>query len=285
MKTFSLRSSFAFTTALAVLSPNASDKMLGQFSFDQWTKIVETAAIIIGGFWTLYKFNALQEKRTVELDNRLKLEDLLSHQPNLTMNIKVEEIPWKEGTFCSFLSVLVTIKNEGDQNAYVGFRKGALTVGRIIQDKSGHVSVREVRLFPTFVFREDSSKLEPLILKGSLPDNDRNKSAEDVRIFRAGQERQIAFAVPITELGGYFIQFSCIYKRRPFDAEMNQDEETESLNEGTESQDEGTEAASRTADSKKSAPIHSMQQTIFFATGGVRESVSKSAGERQIVAT
>jgi hypothetical protein len=132
-------------------------------TLDQGVKLVETAAIIVCGLWTVWRFNKLQEARTAELENQARLNDLLSKQPNLSVGITVTETAWAEESTRGFLSVFVTLKNEGDQNANVWFQEGALTVGRIVLDKSGRQSVKEVRRIPHNVFMDDSDKLVPLI--------------------------------------------------------------------------------------------------------------------------
>ena len=74
-----------------------------------------------------------------------------------------------------------------------------------------------------------------------FPDTTETLIALTERDFRVGQRRHMVFAVPITEVGGYFLQFHAAYWRIPFD-------------------DETPSTASPRA-------IHALEQMIYQATG------------------
>jgi len=198
-------------------------------TLDQFLKVIETVALVVGGLWTVWTFYRLQSARAAELDNQTKLNALLRQQPVLAIEIKVAETAWEEASAKGFLTVLVTLKNEGDQNLDLFFDDAVLTVGHIVFDKAGHQSLKEQHCCAHCHTVPGSNKLEPI----------------PMRIFRAGQKRQLAFSVPITELGVYFVEFHTVYERRPFEGEK----------------------ASKKAPRIKPTPIDAVEQTIFFATG------------------
>ena len=198
-------------------------------TLEQFLKIIETGALVVGGLWTVWNFYKLQSARAAELDNQTKLNALLRQQPVLAIEIKVAETSLETNSAKDFLIVLVTLKNEGDQNLDVYFDDAVLTVGRIVFDQAGHQSVKELHSYAHCHTVPGSNKLEPI----------------EMRIFRAGQKRQLAFCVLATEPGGYFIEFHTIYQRRPF---------------------EGEKSPKKTPRIKPT-PIDAVEQTIFFVTG------------------
>lgn len=198
-------------------------------TLEQFLKIIETAALVVGGLWTVWTFYRLQSARTAELDNQTKLNALLRQQPVLAVEIKVAETAWDADATRGFLLVHVSLKNEGDQNLDVFFDDAVLTVGRVVFDKAGHQSIKE----------------QHRCAHGHLVPGDNKLSPISTRIFRAGQKRQLAFSVPIPEPGGYFVEFHAVYQRRPFEGEK------------------GSKQAPRI----KPMAIDAVEQAIYFAAG------------------
>lgn len=198
-------------------------------TLDQFLKIIETAGLVVGGLWAVLTFYLLQSKRTAELDNALKLKKLLRQQPVLAIEIRVMESGWDVERSKGFLVVFVVLKNEGDQNMDLLFDKATLTVGRLALENSGSQTIKHQQRYPHVHMVPGSNKLEPI----------------DTRVFRAGQKRQLAFSVPISEAGGYFIEFHTVYQRRDFEGEE----------------------APKNAPQQEPIQIDAVEQTIFFATG------------------
>lgn len=195
-------------------------------------KTIQTLGLVGSGLWAAYTFFRLQRPRTAELENQARRNDLLRQQPILAIEIKVTETGWDKDGKNGLMAVLVTLKNEGDQNLEALFDKAALTVGRIAFDKEGDQIIKKPRRYPHLHMFEEDNKPEPILL----------------RIFRAGQKRQLAFGVPIAEPGGYFIEFHTTYEWRPFDAEIVNEKK-------------------RHPKPKPIPGIYAFEQTVFYAMG------------------
>jgi hypothetical protein len=206
---------------------------------EQLPNIITTVGLVGGGLWAVWTFHRLQKVRAAELVNnetlttiqksRIEQEELrtriLSQQPQLALELNVTEAASPTGTYKSFLCVTVILKNEGEQNLQVEFDASALSVGRFVFEKNGEQTLDVCRFGPSYF----------------TPDNDEPQFL-DHRILRVGQKRQTVLAVlPVTEPGGYIVQFHAIYSKVPFDEEKH----------------------SR----KRAVRIDAIEQTAYFATG------------------
>jgi hypothetical protein len=208
-------------------------------SIAQISDIVKMVGLVAGGLWVAWTFHKLQKVRAAELENnqrltaiqksRVEQEEigtrLLRQQPQLAIQLNVTETVSPTETCKSFLCVTVVLKNEGERNLQIDFDTSALTVGRRVFEKDGKVTIDVKRYGPSYF----------------TPDNNAPQFLPS-RILRAGQQRQMAFAIlPVTEPGGYIVQFNALYYKIPF---------------------EGEEPSAE-------APfiIDAMEQTIYFATG------------------
>jgi hypothetical protein len=216
--------------------------LLGQIPY-----IITMVGLIGGGLWAVWTFHKLRKVRSAELaiqeslaatqKSRIEEEELrrrlLSQQPQLAIELSVTETASPTETYKSFLGVTVTLKNEGEQNLQVDFDTSALSIGHIVFEKNGE-HITDVRRFGPKYFTSHSKKPQ------FVP----------YRIFRVGQKRQIVLAVlPVTEPGGYLVQFHALYSKVPFD--------------GEEPSSEGTNPI-----------IDATEQTVYFATGKPDKSTS-----------
>lgn len=215
-------------------------------SLEQISEIIKMVGLVAAGLWAAWTFHELKKVRAAELDNNQKLAAiqksrieqeelrmrLLRQQPQLAIQLNVTETASPTEKCKSYLCVTVILKNEGEQNLQVEFDPSALTVGRIVFEKNGEQTINVHRFGPSyFVAGSDEPQF--------FPD----------RILRAGQKRQMALAVlPITEPGGYLVQFHAVYSRVPFDGEKRSHEAP--------------------------FPIDAIEQTIYFATGKSNETAS-----------
>jgi len=195
-------------------------------SLGQVLEVIKVAALVAGGIWTVWIFHKLQSARTAELKNKQTLTELLRQQPVLDIEIKVAEAVCHTKKARGFLCITVTLKNQGDQNLMAVFDNAALTVGHIVSNNDGEQTTDDLWRFGHWYFAPDIEQPQ------SIPE----------RIFRAGQRRQLAFSVPITEVGGYLIQFHTIYQRWRFEGEQGRNTE-------------------------RSVKIDAVEQAVFFATG------------------
>lgn len=195
------------------------------WSIEEVSELVKMLALVIGGLWVAWTFHKLQQARTAEIDNNLKLirtqkerieqdeitSRLFRQQPQLAIQINaVAMVPLTENGK-SFLGVTVTLKNEGEQNLKVDFDFSALTVGRIVFTKAGEQKMESVYRSGPSYFIPDSD--DPQILP--------------YRILRVGQARQMALAVlPVTESAAYLIQFHAVYGKVPFDGQTSSGEKS-----------------------------------------------------------
>jgi hypothetical protein len=206
-------------------------------------EIVKTGGLVAGGLWTAWTFHRLQRTRAAEVENNRQLAEiqrsqleqqelrtrLLRQQPQPAIDLSISEAPHAASpNHC--LRVTVTVKNEGDQNLDVHFDRSTLIVGRIVLGSDGGQTIRELHRSGPWYFTNDSD--EPQALSN--------------RVFRVGQRRQLAFAVPIRRPGVYFVQFYAVYSRVPFDGED--------------------------APSEAPSPVAAIEQTIHFTTGNPIES-------------
>lgn len=186
------------------------------------SEIVKMVGILAGGLWAAWTFQKLQKTRAAELENtqtlnaiqksRIEQDELrtrlLRQQPQLAMELHVTETPSTTSAYKSFLCIMVTLKNEGEQNLDVQFGLSPLAVGRMVFRKNGEQTI-EVERFGASYF-DDESEAPQLFRE---------------RILRVGQKRQMALAVlPVAEPAGYIIQFHALYGRRPFDNERSTEE-------------------------------------------------------------
>jgi hypothetical protein len=187
-------------------------------SIEQISDVVKMIAFVVAGLWAAWTFHKLQRVRAAELDNNMKLVEtkkskieheeietgLLRQQPQLAIRLNVIETTSSAEACKSFLSVTVTLRNEGEQNLKVIFDSSALTLGLIVFDKNSGQMMRHLRRFPPVHFHAESD----------------TESIMACRILRAGQQRQMALAVlPVTEPVAYIVQFHALYCREPFDGE------------------------------------------------------------------
>jgi hypothetical protein len=215
-------------------------------SLEQISDIIKMVGLVFGGLWAVWTFHKLQRVRAAELENNQKLTAiqkshieqeelrmrLLRQQPQLAIQLNVAETASLTETCKGFLYVTVILKNEGEQNLRVDFDPSALTVGRMVFEKNGGQTIDVHRFGPSY-FSPDSD--EPQFFPS--------------RILRVGQKRQMALAVlPITEPGGYIVQFHAVYGKMPFD--------------GEEPSREGPFL------------IDAIEQTVYFATGKPDEPTS-----------
>jgi hypothetical protein len=191
-----------------------------KISLQDVSEIIKTGGLVFGALWTAWTFQKLQRVRKAELENNRTLAEiqksklerqevrtrLSSQQPQVGIEIQVDEgkFPAKEVGDC--LCVTVVMKNEGDQNFQVEFTDRALTVGRFRFEEDGRSVIEDLR------------RTGPIVV---LPDGDPPQAFSD-RVFRVGQKRQLVFAVPIELPGAYFIQFFATYWKVPFDGEKPQ---------------------------------------------------------------
>ena len=134
------------------------------------------AALAVGGLWAAWTFHKLQRVRAAEIDNKVKLAGidksrieqeelrtrLLRQQPQLAVEFNVAETASLPETSKGFLCVTVTLKNEGEQNLEVAFDDSALTVGRIVFEKNGRQTIRDVHRSGPWYFAPNSNKPEAL---------------------------------------------------------------------------------------------------------------------------
>jgi hypothetical protein len=217
-------------------------------SLEQISDIIKMVGLITGGLWAVWTFHKLQRVRAAELVNNEKLTAiqksrieqeelrtrLLRQQPQLAIELTVTEMASLTQTCKSFLCATVILKNEGEQNLRVAFDPSALTIGRMVFEKKGGQTIKVQRFGPSYF----------------TPDSDEPQFFSE-RILRIGQKRQMVLAVlPITEPGGYIVQFHAVYSKVPFDGEK----------------------PSR----KDPFSIDAIEQTIFFATGNPDKSTSNA---------
>jgi hypothetical protein len=179
-------------------------------SFEQASKIIELAALVSGGFWTVYTFYKLQKVRTENLNieqSVLKLQEskqqLLRKQPLLSIDLKATEVGALSAALGNCLLVTAILKNEGEQNLEMTFADSVLIAGRINFGKHKDQTFQVVQRCKAVYFADQGDET------AVIPE----------RVFRIGQRRQMEFVVPVTEPGFYLIQFQAIYYRRPFEGE------------------------------------------------------------------
>jgi hypothetical protein len=186
-------------------------------SLQDVSDIIKMVGLVAGGLWAAWTFHKLQKVRAAELEVNQKLTEiqksrieqeeirtrLLRQQPQLAIQLNVAETASLTETFKGVLCVTVTLKNEGEHNLEVAFDDSALTVGRIVFERNGEQTIRDVHRSSPWYFASDSDKPQ----------------AFSERIFRSGQKRQMALTVPITEPGSHVVQFRTIYCKIPFEGE------------------------------------------------------------------
>jgi hypothetical protein len=125
-------------------------------------------------------------------------ERIRSQQPQLAIALEVSESNPSGENYKSILGIMVILKNEGNQNLWVGFNKSTLTIGRLEFRKNGKQRLISAEHF------------EPMY----IPEQSRVLRTIPWRILRVGQARRMTLAlVPITTFGSYLIQFSATYAR------------------------------------------------------------------------
>ena len=189
-------------------------------SLDQFSSLVKTLALVVGGLWAVWTFYRLQKAREAEVKINVEVADLqksqleienekrrrLREQPALAITLEVQEVLDPSETSSSLLCVTATLKNEGDLNLDVTFDDSALTIGRIVRDEHHRESVRELRRSCHWYLPPDGKEGVAL-------------SDSDPRVFRIGQVRKIPFAVQIPDPGVYLVQFQATYRMMPFEGE------------------------------------------------------------------
>ena len=216
---------------------------------EQASEVIKMFGLVTGGLWAAWTFQKLQKVRAAELANNKTLTDiqksrieqeeirarLLRQQPQLAVQLNVSETAPSTEPCRSFLCVTVILKNEGEQNLQVDFGPSALTVGRLVFEKDGRQKIEDVHRFGASYFIPNSN--EPQMLSN--------------RIFKIGQKRQMVLAIlPVTEPGGYLIQFNASFSRTRFDSEERSEENSDS--------------------------ILAIEQAFYYATGKPPESSSTS---------
>jgi hypothetical protein len=139
------------------------------------------------------------------VDRREAQTRLARQQPQLSIELSISEMVPALGVSADCLYISVSLKNEGELNLEVKFDDSALIMGRIVFDHQRAPKIKEVYRTAPLYLSETAEELE------ALPS----------RIFRIGQQRRMVFAIPVSESGVYFVQFSATYYRRPFDGEKN----------------------------------------------------------------
>src|SRR6266481_5064030 len=147
-----------------------------RISLEQALEIVKVVGLGAGGMWTVWTFYKLQSARAAELKTKLDLAELLRHQPLLAIDMKVNEQILPLGGSRSFLSVVIDVKNEGDQNLITSFDGTELTVARITFDANGAPTIKNYLMCGHWYFPQSAENPGQII-------------AEQVpcRVFRAGQ--------------------------------------------------------------------------------------------------
>lgn len=211
-----------------------------KISFDQFSNLVEMAALVVGGLWAAWSFHKLQKARGAEVGINVEVATLrklqleiendkrrhLREQPALGIALEAHEVIDASETSGSVLCVTATLKNEGELNLEVMFDESALTVGRLVHDEHHRQSVKDLRRSSHWYLAPDGKKGEAFLAE---------------RIFRIGQTRRIPFAVQLRDAGVYLVQFQATYNKVPFDDEK----------------------ASR----REPVAITALEQTIYVATG------------------
>jgi hypothetical protein len=187
-------------------------------SFDQGMSILQMIFLAAGGLWALWTFYKLQQARKAEQDyqkSRLEQEDIrtnqLRQQPQLAIQLQINEIACFTDMCKSFLCITVKLKNEGEQNLQANFSPTALTVGHVVfnPDKKQTIAIQR---YGSPFFCEDND----------VPD------LKSYRILKVGQAREIALAViPVSEPGAYILQFQTVYHKTPFEGEVPPKEDPE----------------------------------------------------------
>jgi hypothetical protein len=193
-------------------------------SVEPISDLIKVVGLVAGGLWAAWTFHKLQKVRAAELDNNTKLAAiqkssieqeeletrLLRQQPQLDIELNVDEKGPVTGTSKSSLCITVTLKNDGEQNLEVEFSPGALTVARVLFDNEG-MRASEVHRFKPFYFAVLSDVDSPI--------SDEPQFMSE-RILRVGQKRKMAIAaIPVQVPGAYMMQFHAVYRRVPFDGE------------------------------------------------------------------
>ena len=177
-------------------------------------------ALVCGGLWTAWTFHKLQRVRAAQfaieksrIDQEEGTERLLSRQPQPAIDIKVTETGPLTKASEHYLSITITVTNQGQLNFDMTFDESTLTVTRMVLESKRIPSVKEIRRMRPVFFQPGTDVMAPLVS----------------RVFRVGARRQIAFAVPITEPGWYFIQFYALYIEVPFSSGMSFPEPREAI--------------------------------------------------------
>src|SRR4051794_31035679 len=95
-------------------------------TFEKVSEIVKGVGLAAAGLWAAWTFRKLQKARTAELEvEKLRIEReefrtrILRQQPQLAIQLNVEETASPAQRCLSLLCVSVVLKNEGDQNLLV----------------------------------------------------------------------------------------------------------------------------------------------------------------------
>ena len=112
-------------------------------------------------------------------------------------------------THQSYLLIIITLGNQGQQNIEVDFLPSALTIGRPIFNKDGVGAIDVLRFGPSY-----------FAVIGDGPSISDEPQPMTQRRLRVGDKRKMALAVlPIQMPGPYIVQFHAVYRKLPFDGE------------------------------------------------------------------
>ncbi|MCD9512124.1 hypothetical protein [Photobacterium phosphoreum] len=164
--------------------------------------LVLTIAILVGGLWTLYTFDALQMKYKAEQDlenaksdlNKVHLElkdlqDKIDGTDSSFIEIKSQQFNYKQDRFGLIINVLV--QNTGTNDVDMSWDYTPLTVYHV-ESRNGD----EQKL---------TNKLTPQIYNGI---SDGNKSILEKLFLFVGAKKELSFFVEVENPGLYYVLFS-----------------------------------------------------------------------------
>ncbi len=111
--------------------------------------VAVTIAVVIGGFWALYVFTALEQREKAELDvkkaslEKLKQEQELQPRAILDLNLSISQPDWHEKSK-HLVQVVITAKNMGNRLEILRLPPAPIHVYALSTKQDGSLSLRSI---------------------------------------------------------------------------------------------------------------------------------------------
>lgn len=152
--------------------------------------------MMVGGYWTYHLYRTFDEagQRNIELRSA-EIQYNLLRSAFAQVGVEAEPMRVPGDTSC-FLSVVVTVRNDGHRVVRLWFPEGDLPgplhVARVTYDSSGHQQLTRVASGGLYTFSRYGGATDRLASTSLIP----------------GEESRFPFLVRVPSPGPYFIQFA-----------------------------------------------------------------------------